>query len=225
MISKWLGTLKYTDSLALHNEKSESIFGLEHEPTITLGCRGDSAVDIKSESPLGLLEGFEVIKSERGGHATLHSPGQLVIYPLIHIRKRNIRVRDYVAMLEEATIRTLESYDIIVKRRHNEPGLYTANGKIAFFGIRVKEGKTSHGLSINVNNDLGLFRHIRSCGREHEEFDKLQNYGSQWNLKDLFHTWSNNFQELLEAQSCVVPSLTKTPIAPILAQTTAIEFS
>jgi lipoate-protein ligase B len=208
MNSKWLGQIDYISSLSLHEAEHEMLNGLEHTPTITLGFRGLSDVDVKSSKDSIVEQGFQVFTSERGGHATLHSPGQLVIYPIVDIRARGIRVRDYVAILEEATINALREFDVEVFRKHSEPGLYTAQGKIAFFGIRVKNGRTSHGLSINISNDLNYFNMIRSCGRESEVFDKLENYKKNIELEQVFLVWKNHFNKILMTKP--MPALTKS---------------
>lgn len=170
-------------------EASGMVFGLEHPAVVTLGKRGLAEADLRvSESELS-ERGVELFKTSRGGQATLHSEGQLVIYPVLPIQAWGIGARDLVCLLEKATIECLAQYGIKAHVGAEEPGLYTDFGKIAFFGLRISEGVSSHGLAINVRNDLGLFGLIRSCGRDHEKFDSLERCGIGVSVLELFETW------------------------------------
>jgi len=172
----------------------EQILGFEHPSTITLGKRADPLKDICASVKVLREKNIAIVGAERGGQATLHNPGQLVIYPMIHLRARGMKVRDYVHLLEDVTKRFLADYGIVACCRGSEPGLYTIKGKIAFFGIRVKHGMTSHGLAINVTNNLEEFNLIRSCGRAGESFVKMTDFGVQASLCELFDSWSAYFQ-------------------------------
>lgn len=133
---------------------------LEHPIVITLGSRGGPA-DLRSEA---VVHGkpVEVVHSERGGAATLHAPGQLVAYPIIPIPGRDLR--RYVLGLEEVLVRLLAGLDIVAERSPGRPGLYVAGDKIASVGLRCERWVASHGTSLNVSLDLGLFDLIVSCG-------------------------------------------------------------
>ena len=139
---------------------------LEHPPVITLGSRGGRA-DVLSLDPMGeavLRAGLRipVVRSERGGAATLHAPGQLVSYPLLPIPGRDLR--RFVRDLEEVLMRLLAGYDIVAERRPGAPGLYVAGIKICSAGLRCERWVASHGTSLNVAIDLSLFDLIVSCG-------------------------------------------------------------
>jgi lipoyl(octanoyl) transferase len=153
--------------------------------------------------------GIELHISPRGGQATLHTPGQLVIYPCVHLTRIGIGVREYVSLLERTTQNFLKDLRIESTPNPEEPGLYTKKGKIAFFGIRVTHAITSHGIAINVTNDLSLFKLIRSCGVEGETFDSVSTAASGSGsarkkspppgpLKRLFALWVNHFRKELE---------------------------
>ncbi|MCB0394926.1 MAG: lipoyl(octanoyl) transferase LipB [Bdellovibrionales bacterium] len=203
---KWLGTVDYIDSLTLQNQSVEKnkitgrnlILGCEHSSVITLGRRSEGDGEIRSKTHL------PVVKVSRGGHATLHSPGQLVIYPILNLRELKLTVRDAICLLEKATQASLKSLGIETHRKHEEPGLYTDKGKIAFLGINVSHGITSHGVSINVSNDLSLFKNIRSCGIENESFDRVASYNDQILTHELFNRWVSEFQELLQKESSCI---------------------
>jgi lipoyl(octanoyl) transferase len=164
------------------------VLGFEHEAVITLGKRGNEREDIRQN----VLSDIEIVRIDRGGHATLHSPGQLVIYPILPLRKWNLGVRDYVESLLVSTQDMLKAYGIDSFQK-DQPGLYTRNGKIAFIGVRVVNGISLHGISINVKNDLKLFRHIKSCGIEAENFDSLAEQKLSLDTHELFHSWAMNF--------------------------------
>ena len=192
----WLGETPYLSALEfMKNSRSEEILGLEHPSVVTLGKRGNAEGDLTSRFN---KDEFELYQVDRGGQATLHSLGQLVIYPLLSLKRYNIGVRQYVAHLERATMETLFDFGIQSEKRCNEPGLYTDDGKIAFFGVRVQEGRTQHGLALNVKNDLGLFGAIHSCGRQKECFDSMENHGVNESLKSLFARWCQNFKSGLK---------------------------
>jgi lipoyl(octanoyl) transferase len=95
---------------------------------------------------------------------TYHGPGQIVAYPLIDIRRKNIGVRDFVHRIEEAIILTLAHYRVRGERIEGAPGIYVNGDKIASLGLRVRRGCTFHGLAFNVDMDLEPFQRINPCG-------------------------------------------------------------
>ncbi len=201
-----MGTVPYSVALEFQhqlvqdierNPKSMTILGVEHPSVITLGKRALPQEEIKIE--LSSLEDLNIqcYKVDRGGHATLHSPGQLVIYPIFNIQEYGLSVRDYLCALQKSTIAFFNQLGIKTYAKDNSPGIYTSQGKIAFFGIRVKKGTTFHGLSINVTNDTEDFSLIRSCGASTETFDKIASHGVKIPLDQLYSIWTNAFfQEL-----------------------------
>jgi len=150
---------------------------LEHEPVITLGTRAGTG-DLRGASlrqAAGRLTGtvareeaspggrvIELVKSERGGQATLHAPGQLVCYPVVPIPDHDLS--SYVHGLEEALILLLSGLGITATRRRGAPGVYVGTDKIASVGLRCSRWVASHGTSLNVDMDLSLFDLIVSCG-------------------------------------------------------------
>ena len=172
----------------------EEILGLEHPLTVTLGKRADPIKDFRVSVKVLRDKKVNIVSVDRGGQATLHNPGQLVIYPIIHLKQRGLRIKDYVHLLEDVTKRFLIDHGISAKCKGDSPGLYTLDGKIAFFGIRIKRGMTSHGLAINVSNDLSEFAMIRSCGMDGETFSRMQDFGVSISLEELFIKWCQYFQ-------------------------------
>lgn len=132
---------------------------LEHPPVVTLGSRGTPAdlVDLN-----GSAVTLPVMRSERGGAATLHAPGQLVSYPIIPVPGRDLR--RFVWNLEEVLIRLVSDLGISAERSSGRPGLYVGVHKIASVGLRCRRWVASHGTSLNISNDLRLFDAIIACG-------------------------------------------------------------
>lgn len=193
-----MGAVPYSIALELQHDLSDkieadlhptTILGVEHPSVITLGKRANPEEEIKVS--LDSLDDLNVqcYKVDRGGHATLHSPGQLVIYPILKLSNYNLSVRDYLCVLQKTTIEFFNQLGIKTFAREDSPGIYTKNGKIAFFGIRVKKGVAFHGLAINISNEIEDFSLIRSCGINAEKFDKVQNYGVNQSLESFFHQW------------------------------------
>lgn len=133
---------------------------LEHPPVISLGTRRDPA-DLLNPS-LAQSRGIEIAKSERGGQATIHAPGQLVSYPIVPIPRHDLR--RFVAGLEEILRLLLAKLGVTAHRREGRPGLYVNGEKIASVGLRCHRWVASHGTSLNVNVDLALFDLIVACG-------------------------------------------------------------
>lgn len=135
----------------------DELWLVEHDPVFTLGQAGkDEHVLAPGDIP--------VLHVDRGGQVTYHGPGQLVVYPLLDLRRLKIGVRDYVCKIEQALIDTLDEWNIVAERRDGAPGVYVAGAKVAALGIRVRRGCTFHGLSFNVAMDLEPFHRINPCG-------------------------------------------------------------
>lgn len=207
MKTTYFGLKTYNESMLLQDQaynlvqssQLPVVLGFEYYPVITLGKRSDAVSDIKVAAESLKDRGIELALIDRGGQATLHSPGQLVIYPLVPLKKLKLGVRDFVGCLEEATINWLESRRIKAQIG-SETGVYTNNGKIAFIGIRVDRGISKHGISININNDLDLFKTIRPCGVDLRNLDSLDKNGVQMDLAEAFKEWNNYFTERLLAK-------------------------
>jgi lipoyl(octanoyl) transferase len=174
------------------------LMGFEYYPVITLGKRAEASEELINSADSIQKLGIELVETDRGGQATLHSPGQLVIYPLVPIRKLGISVRDFVGILESSTILWLQKYQIKAEKRE-DAGVFTDRGKIAFIGIRVDRGITKHGISINISNDLSMFDQIRACGQIKRSLDSLSERGHPIELSQAFDEWGLYFgSELLK---------------------------
>jgi lipoate-protein ligase B len=177
----------------VNQEKHWVLMGLEHKPVITLGKRADPVLDLQVDVQIIKDLGYEIVKTERGGQATLHNKGQLVIYPIVPLRELGLGVKAYVDLLLEITRDVLAVHNIPATISEDRPGLYTSKGKIAFVGIRVENGVSRHGISINVNNDLADFSLISSCGVKDASFDQVHRHSSSISVHDLFKEWQQLF--------------------------------
>ncbi len=146
---------RFTD--ARSETTADELWVVEHEPVFTLGQAG------KPEHVLAPGD-IPVVHVDRGGQVTYHGPGQIVVYPLLELRRLGIGVREYVCRIEQALIDTLDEWNIVAQRRDGAPGVYVADAKIAALGIRVRRGCTFHGLAFNVAMDLEPFHRINPCG-------------------------------------------------------------
>jgi lipoyl(octanoyl) transferase len=155
----WQEMSQFTDTRG--EDTDDELWVLEHEPVFTQGQAG------KAEHILNPGD-IPIIQSDRGGQVTYHGPGQLVVYPLIDLRRKKLSVRDMVSLLENTVVQLLESYDLSAYPKADAPGVYVQSNeqemKIASLGLRVRKGCCFHGLSINVDMDLSPFDRINPCG-------------------------------------------------------------
>lgn len=155
----WRAMIDFT---AARNETTpDEIWCCEHAPVYTLGQAG---------KPEHLLaeNGIPLVKIDRGGQITYHGPGQVVIYLMIDLHRRKLKVRELVTRLEQAVIDLLAEYGVAAERRESAPGVYVQQGgvsaKIAALGLRIRNGRSYHGLCFNVDMDLSPFAAINPCG-------------------------------------------------------------
>lgn len=137
----------------------DELWLVQHPPVFTQGQAG------KAEHVLAPGD-IPVIQVDRGGQVTYHGPGQIVAYPLLDIRRSGLGVRDLVNRIEESIIRVLAHYRVKGERRKGAPGIYVRDEKVASIGLRVRRGRTFHGLAFNIDMDLEPFQRINPCGFE-----------------------------------------------------------
>ncbi len=160
------------------------VIGFESEPVVTFGRRGDPARDLIWPKSRWEELGYRFFDVPRGGQATLHGPGQLVIFPIFDVRE--IGARRFVDLLAKVTSEFLKRQGLNTEWRCQDPGLYSPTGKVVSMGLRIRQGVSTHGLSLNVNNDLGHFEGIRVCGEAGRKVDRLTTRKS---LRELFSEW------------------------------------
>ncbi len=166
------------------------IFGMDFNSAITLGLRARKETDLMGS------ENLPIFFTDRGGFATIHSPGQLVIYPMIDLRNFDLGIKKFIDILFLTTQDILRFYGVTSFFNIQRPGLYTERGKISFVGIKVDQGIVRHGISINISNDLELFKLIRSCGISCQAHDRVSNYflKEPFPMEDLFQKWVEAFK-------------------------------
>ena len=135
----------------------DEIWLLQHPPVFTQGQAG------KPEHLL-LPGNIPVVQADRGGQVTYHGPGQLVCYLLLDVRRLGIGVRELVSRIEQSLIDLLASYDVQANSKPDAPGVYVDGAKIASLGLRIRNGRSFHGLALNVDMDLEPFGRINPCG-------------------------------------------------------------
>ncbi|HUO96349.1 MAG TPA: lipoyl(octanoyl) transferase LipB [Steroidobacteraceae bacterium] len=154
-IPTWRAMQRFTDRRGA--ETPDELWCLEHPPVYTLGMNGDpSHVLSAGEIP--------VIRIDRGGQVTYHGPGQLVVYPLVDLRRRALGVRDLVTALEGALIAFAAEFGIAAVARRDAPGVYVEGRKLASIGLRIRRASSYHGLALNVAMNLAPFAGINPCG-------------------------------------------------------------
>ncbi|WP_425318680.1 lipoyl(octanoyl) transferase LipB [Pseudomonas nitroreducens] len=135
----------------------DEVWLLEHERVFTQGQAG------KAEHVL-FPGDIPVVEVDRGGQVTYHGPGQLVAYLMLDVRRSGIGVRDLVSRIEQSLIGLLDSYGVTAVSKPDAPGVYVDGAKIASLGLRIRNGRSFHGLALNVDMDLEPFRRINPCG-------------------------------------------------------------
>ena len=138
-------------------ERGNEIWLLSHKPIFTLGQAA------KSEHVLD-RGNIPLIQTDRGGQVTYHGPGQLVIYILLDVRNKKMGVRKLVELIQDSIVSTLMEFGVTGQPRSGAPGVYVNDAKIAALGLRIKKGRSYHGLSLNVDMDLSPFERINPCG-------------------------------------------------------------
>ena len=154
---------------------ADEIWFTEHESVFTLG------VNSRPEHLLAPGD-IPVVQVERGGQVTYHGPGQLMIYPLLNLRRHGLGVRDLVTGLEQCVVDLAAEYGVEAASRPDAPGVYAVDAKLASIGLRVRRGSSFHGMALNVDVDLEPFSRINPCGFEGLEMTDLARLGGDRDL-------------------------------------------
>lgn len=168
----------------------DELWLVEHPPVFTLGQAG---------KPEHLLRdiGVPVVPIDRGGQITYHGPGQVVIYLLLDLARRHIKVRELVQRIEQAVIDLLASYGIKADRRDGAPGVYVGEAKVAALGLRIRNG-CYHGVSLNVDMDLSPFSAINPCGYAGMAVTQLHDLGVNVSVSEAGEALLRQLQKQLE---------------------------
>jgi lipoyl(octanoyl) transferase len=166
--SAWRAMQRLTDERGASS--ADEIWFLEHPPIFTLGM---------SAKPVHLLApgDIPVLRIDRGGQVTYHGPGQLVVYPLIDLKRARLSVRGLVSALEQAVVGYAAQFGIRAQARPKAPGVYVGGKKLASIGIRIRRNSSYHGLALNVSMDLEPFSRINPCGYPGLQMTQLAELG------------------------------------------------
>ena len=156
-LETWQAMKTFTDE---RNERTlDECWVVEHPPVLTLGQAGKEAHILTQSS-------IPIVKTDRGGQVTYHGPGQVMLYCLLDLKRKGIGVKELVSRLEQVVIDLLADYGVNAARKAGAPGVYVDEAKISALGLRVRKGRSYHGLALNVDADLSAFDTINPCGSE-----------------------------------------------------------
>mgnify|MGYP000942446519 FL=1 len=167
-LETWDAMRTYTASR--DTDSVDELWLVQHPPVFTQGQAG------KTEHLLAPGD-IPVIHIDRGGQITYHGPGQIIMYLLLDIRRSNIGIRSLVSMIENSVITLLQTHGINAAARPDAPGVYVAGDKIASLGLKVSNGRTYHGVALNVDMDLEPFTRINPCGLVGMHMTQLRDLG------------------------------------------------
>jgi lipoyl(octanoyl) transferase len=181
-------------------EIPDTLVLLEHPPVYTRGRRSTQA-----ELPMGTewyeMQGIEVRDTDRGGRVTYHGPGQLLAYPIVSLKPYGDDVHEYVRRLERVAISALADHGVAAQTIEGLTGIWVGERKIGSIGVHVSRGVTTHGLAINVNNDLQPFEWIVPCGIEGCRVTSLsRELGAEQDLEAFADTLVARFAEAYERE-------------------------
>jgi lipoyl(octanoyl) transferase len=164
----WRAMQKFTDER--QESTRDEIWFVEHPPVFTLGMNA-------SREHLLAPGGIPVVQIDRGGQVTYHGPGQLMIYPLLNLRRLKLGVRDLVVALENAVIDYAATRGISAVGSRQAPGVYVDGAKLASIGLRIRRGACYHGMALNVSLDPKPFERINVCGYKDLRVTRLADLG------------------------------------------------
>jgi lipoyl(octanoyl) transferase len=199
--SVWHAMQQFTDQR--NDSTPDQLWLLEHQPVFTQGQAG-------KEEHLLFPGDIPVVKVDRGGQVTYHGPGQLMVYVLLDLKRRNLGVRQLVTLLEQVLIQLLSPYGINAYAKADAPGVYVDGAKIASLGLRVRKGCTFHGLALNVDMDLSPFSRINPCGYAGMQMVQCKDLGGP--------------QTVAEAKQRIVQCFSQQLNAAALQHTTGLDW-
>lgn len=170
----WREMQAFTDTR--NEDTPDEIWFVEHPPVFTMGLNA-------SEEHLLAPGDIPVVQIDRGGQVTFHGPGQLMIYPLIDLRRANVGVRNLVTALEQSVVDLVAEYQVEAVANPKAPGVYVSGDKLASVGLRIRRGSSFHGMALNVDIDLEPFSRINPCGYAELQMTDLHRLGIDLQLE------------------------------------------
>jgi len=171
----WHEMQEFTDTR--DENTPDEIWFVEHPPVFTMGLNA-------SDEHLLAPGDIPVVQIDRGGQVTFHGPGQLMIYPLLDIKRSNTGVRTLVTALEQSVVDLVAEYEVAAVARADAPGVYVAGDKLASVGLRIRRGSSFHGMALNVDVDLEPFTRINPCGYAELQMTDLKRLGINLDLEE-----------------------------------------
>lgn len=186
---KWLGCVDYEPTWRAMQRRTDEatdatpdeIWFLEHPPVFTMGMNA-KAVHLLAPGDI------PVVDIDRGGQVTYHGPGQLVVYPLLDLARLGLGVRALVEGIERAVVATLAQWDVEAHGKRDAPGVYVGERKIASVGLRIRRGRSYHGLALNVAMDLEPFARINPCGYAGLQMTQVSGLGGPSSVREVGET-------------------------------------
>jgi lipoyl(octanoyl) transferase len=195
---KHLGLAEYQPTYAAmraftssrHEDTPDELWILQHPPIYTAGlaCRPQH---------LPRASDIALARVDRGGQITYHGPGQVVLYTLLDLARRELKIRQFVHLLEQAVIDTLGEYRVAAERKSGAPGIYVGGAKIAALGLRVRRGCCYHGMALNVDMDLSPFLAIDPCGYPGLAVTQMRDLGVDASVSDVGERLAAHLEERL----------------------------
>lgn len=180
----WHAMQRFTNTRA--ETTTDEIWFTEHPPVFTMGLNA-------SEDHLLAPGDIPVVQIDRGGQVTFHGPGQLMIYPLLDLRRSNMGVRTLVTALEQSVVDLAAEFCIEAASRADAPGVYVKGDKLASVGLRIRRGCSFHGMALNVDIDLEPFSRINPCGYAELEMTDLRRLGVDLDLHGVWPRFLPHF--------------------------------
>ena len=198
---EYWGSIQYPESYTRQRQIVEDVLAgednrlifCEHPPVITLGrlTKPDSLIYTRDEIQ---AQGIAIIPVDRGGDVTMHMPGQLVVYIIVNLNKYGKDLKIYMQRLEQVAVDLLKSFGILAISIEGKRGVFVGDKKIVSIGIGVRKWVAFHGLGINVNNDLSLYRYIKPCGLDVQMTNITQMSKSPVTISDVQKEFLNQVQ-------------------------------
>jgi len=185
----WREMQEFTDTR--DDSTPDEIWFVEHPPVFTMGLNA-------SEEHLLAPGDIPVVQIDRGGQVTFHGPGQLMVYPLIDLRRSSIGVRTLVTALEQSVVDLVADYNVEAVADPEAPGVYVGGDKLASVGLRIRRGSSFHGMALNVDIDLEPFSRINPCGYAELQMTDLRRLGIALDLNQASEKVLPHFLQHLE---------------------------
>ena len=186
IVFKELGRQDYLTTLAMmqeftanrDSETSDQIWFAEHDPVFSCGIKTD-------KNDLPITTDIPVIQTDRGGQITYHAPGQLLVYILFDLKRRSVKIREFIHDFETIMLNAVRYYSEEATLNKSEPGIFIKDKKIVSFWLKIAKGRSYHGASINISMNMEPWKRINVCGKKNQQVTDLEKEGIPANVSDV----------------------------------------